>query len=70
MYASGLANRVLREYLGHSQPLPVWYHYSVLQGMRRSFKVLFDVNGYKLRPWLNHPKYEPVDPAILSRLLP
>ena len=69
IYASGLAMRVLREYLGYALPMPIWFHRSTVNGTRRSFRVNFEVNGHKLRPWLSEPSYQPAEHATLDSLL-
>jgi hypothetical protein len=67
-YTTTLAMRVLREYLGYASPLPIWFHYSVVDGQERAFRVSFQINGHPLRPWFSNPVYAKVDPATIVRL--
>jgi hypothetical protein len=67
-YTTTLAMRVLREFLGYSLPLPVWFHYWQDDGHAEACKVTFTVNGHKLRPWLSNPAYVSTDAATVEQL--
>jgi hypothetical protein len=63
-----LANFVLRNFLGYSLPIPVFFELSESKGQTRACRVRFQVLGAPLRPVLHKPTYTPLVPSAVEQL--
>jgi hypothetical protein len=67
-YSEALATRAIREFLGFSPPLPIYFEYDLYYGVAQAFRVKFEVSGHPLRPWLSNPTHDKVDPTAIERV--
>jgi hypothetical protein len=63
-----LANFALRNFLGFSLPVPVFFELSESKGQTRACRVRFEVLGAPLRPVLHNPKHTPLVPSAVEQL--
>ena len=67
-YSSFLANLVLRNFLGYTLPIPVFFELSTWREQTRAFRVCYQTVGCDLRPILDRPKHTHLNPSAVERL--
>jgi hypothetical protein len=67
-YSAYLANLELRNFVGYSLPIPVFFELSVWEQQTRAFRVRFETIGHDLRPILQNPTHTQLKPSAVKQL--
>jgi hypothetical protein len=67
-YSAFLGNLVLRNFLGYSLPVPVFFELSLWEQQTRTFRVRFETIGHALRPILQNPTHRQLKPSAVEQL--